>query len=416
MTANVRIFGMPAERGRWVFVALGFVMNICMGSIYAYSIFKPFIEREFDVSPLASAIPFMLFSAFFAFLMFFGGKFMEIMGPRYLSIVGGVIMAIGWMLASYASNAFMLAVSYGVIGGAGVGLAYGCPIAIAAHWFPDRTELAANIMLAGFGGSAVITGTAAMLLIDRAGVTGVFMNFGITFLVVLFAVSLPLRFPAPGWRPAGWAPADIAGNDVDFDSHEMIRTASFWGLSLCVIIGCTAGLMAICIAVPAGMELAGLDFGVAAALVGLFSAFNALGRILFGALSDRTAPRRGAMINFAIVLGACALMVAPIGADTARYIIAFCALWLTLGGWLAIAPAATASFFGIRHYAKNYGVIFFAYGIGAVLGGAIGGASRLLFGSYRFAFHPVLALAALGIVLAALLITPPRTRRIDGPR
>jgi MFS family permease len=189
----------------------------------------------------------------------------------------------------------------------------------------------------------------------------------------------------------------------------MIRTRTFWGLFVCYAIGCLAGLMAIGIAKPVGAEVVKLSSATGTTLVGLFAVFNALGRPLFGWLTDRLSPRWAAVLNLAIVLGLSLLMLGAGAGSTWLYTVSFAGFWLCLGGWLAIAPTATATFFGLEHHARNYGTVYFAYGIGAILGGIISGHAKDMFGSYVYAFYPTAGLAAVGIAVALVCLTPPRT-------
>ena len=113
-------------------------------------------------------------------------------------------MGLGWFLSSYATNIWLLTLTYGVIAGSGVGLVYGCPVAMGAKWFPDKKGLAVGLMLAGFGGSALITGKIASILIPSVGLSTTFMYFGIAFGIILVILSLPFRFPAlSGFLRAG---------------------------------------------------------------------------------------------------------------------------------------------------------------------------------------------------------------------
>jgi MFS transporter, OFA family, oxalate/formate antiporter len=408
MAKDARLFGMPAEKGRWIFVILGLIINLCLGSVYAYSIFKGPVEKAFNISAFQGNLPFMIFLASFAILMFFGGRIMEKMGPRNLAVLGGIIVGLGWMLSYFASSIVVLTITYGIIAGGGVGLTYGCPIAVAARWFPDKKGLAVGLMLAGFGGSALITGKIASSLIPSAGLSQTFLYFGLAFTVILVLLSLPLVFPPAGWMPSGWKPAAGAASAADFDAGQMVKTSTFWGIFLCYTIGCLAGLMAIGISKPVGSEIIKIAGETAATLVGVFAIFNALGRPLFGALTDKITPRWAAVLNLCLILAVSAMMLAAGEGTVSLYVAGFIGFWLCLGGWLAIAPTATATFFGIKNYARNYGVVFFAYGIGALLGGIISGQAKDVFGSYTYAFYPTAGLAVLGIVLALLLIKPPR--------
>ncbi len=407
MGEDTKLFGMPAESGRWLFVIIGLIMNVCLGAVYAYSIFLGPVKKAFDVSASMANLPFMVFLSFFAILMFFGGRIMEKLGPRTLIIIGSITVSLGWMLSSFAPNIWVLTLTYGVIAGSGVGLVYGCPVATAARWFPDKKGLAVGLMLAGFGGSALITGKLASLMIPAVGLSNTFLYFGIVFGIVLVILGLPFRFPIAGWTPAGWKPVAGFVAEADLMPAEMIKTPAYWGLLFCFMIGSIAGLMAIGISKPVGSEIIKITGDTAATLVGVFACFNAFGRPLFGFITDKLTARYAAMINLAIILLVSVLMIKAGEGDTNLYIVSFIGFWLCLGGWLAIAPAATATFFGIKNYARNYGVVFFAYGFGAIIGGIISGQAKDLFGTYTFAFYPTAVLAAVGLVLAFILLKTP---------
>jgi len=411
-------FGTKAESGRWLFVIVGIVINLCLGSVYSYSIFKPAVEKVFSVKAFLGNLPFMTFLLFFSILMFFGGRIMEKLGPRKLSLIGGLIVGAGWLLSSFATNIWMLVLTYGVIAGSGVGLVYGCPVAMGARWFPDKKGLAVGLMLAGFGGSALITGKIAAALIGdfkalpveelAPRLSQTFMYFGIAFAILLVLLALPFRFPVAGWKPEGYTPPTGAAASVDFTPGEMAKTSTFWGLFVCYIIGCLAGLMAIGISKPVGSEMIKIASDTATSLVGVFAIFNAVGRPLFGWLTDKITPKGAALVNLAIILAVSLAMLTAGEGSTGIYIIAFSGFWLSLGGWLAIAPTATATFFGPKNNARNYGTVFFAYGIGAIMGGIVSGQAKDVFGSYVFAFYPTAGLAVLGMILTVLFIKRPQ--------
>ena len=414
-----QVFGMPAEMGRWLFVLIGITINLCLGSVYAYSIFKPAVEKVYDVHAFLGNLPFMAFLLFFAILMFFGGRLMGTLGPCIVSVIGGLIVGAGWFLSSFAPNIWVLVLTYGVIAGSGVGLVYGCPVAMGARWFPDRKGLAVGLILAGFGGSALITARIANILIGDIGqlemseltarLQSTFQYFGIAFAIILGTLALLFRFPPAGYAPAGWTPKASTIAAADLTTREMARTSTFWGLFLCYIVGCMSGLMAIGFSKTVGSEIIKITGTTAAALVGVFALFNALGRPLFGWLTDQIQPCGAAVINLCIILAASVLMLMAGEGSTGLYVTAFICFWLTLGGWLAIAPTATATFFGMKHYASNYGLVFFAYGVGAIIGGLISGSAKDLFGTYTYAFYPTAGLAVVGIVLAVLFMKPPRS-------
>jgi OFA family oxalate/formate antiporter-like MFS transporter len=405
--SNNKLFGMPAEQGRWILVLLGFVINICLGSVYAYSVFRKPVQTLLNASATEAGMPFMIFLALFAVMVFFGGQIIAKLGPRNLGILGGIVVGIGWMLASQSTSINMLTITYGVIGGGGVGLAYGVPLAVCGRWFPDKRGLALGLTLAGFGGSPFVSANVAAALIKSVGPMQTFMLMGAAFLIIVALCFIPFRYPEEGWKPAGWTPpAAAATGGNDFNMGEMAKTPAFSGLFLCYTIGCLAGLMAIGISAPVAQEIIKIPAATAATLVGVFAIFNGAGRPLFGVLTDKLSPKIAALISFVLILVCSLGMLTAKEGSLMLYVLCFIGFWLVLGGWLAIAPTATTTFFGVKNYARNYGLVFFAYGLGAILGGIISGAAKDTFGSYSVAFYPTAALAVLGIVFA-LLLKPP---------
>lgn len=408
------IFGMEPEQGRWALVFLGLAINLCLGTIYSWSVFvaplAEYFTREMGQAVTASDVllPFSVFLAFFALAMPFAGKYIERYGPRNMTIAGGVLTGLGWLLASFATSVPMLYVVYGIVGGIGVGIAYGVPVAVAARWFPDRRGLAVGLTVLGFGFSAFFTANIANWLIGSFGIMNTFRIFGIAFVILTILLALPLRFPEAGWTPRGWtAPCTVPGQagTCEFRRDQMIRSSSFAGLWLCYFIGCLAGLMAISIAKPVGTDL-GIEAGFAVMLVGVFAVFNGFGRPVFGAVADTVTPRNAAILSFILIAAASLVLWQFPGQAT--YIIGFALLWGCLGGWLAIAPASTGCYFGTSDYPRCYGIVFLAYGAGAIAGPQLAGFIKTSTGSYLGVFPIVLVLAIIGIVIAFALFKPPQ--------
>jgi OFA family oxalate/formate antiporter-like MFS transporter len=409
---EMQLFGMPAERGRWALVLAGMLINLCLGSIYSWSVFVAPLTEYFTAvtdQPVAASevlLPFSVFLAFFAITMPFAGRLIDQWGPRRTMIAGGILCGLGWILASTVSSVGMLALMYGVVGGIGVGIAYGVPVAVSARWFPDRRGLAVGLTVLGFGFSAFLTANIAGLLIEAAGVMATFRIFGIAFILLIVLLALPLTFPPEGWRPGGWVPpAGGEGEACECSRSEMLKKPAFCGLWICYFIGCLAGLMAISIAKPVGTDLAGITPALATVLVGFFAIFNGGGRPVFGALTDRFSPRRTAMLSFALI-GAASLAMWQLP-TVPVYIAAFAVLWGCLGGWLAIAPTATGRFFGTCDYPRCYGVVFLAYGAGAIAGPQLAGFIRTTTGDYLGVFPWIAGFAAFGFVVAGVLLKQP---------
>ena len=410
---ELRILGMAAEKGRWGLVLLGMILNLCLGSIYSWSVFVGPLADYFtktlhqQVGAGELLMPFSVFLACFALAMPLTGKYLDMYGPRLIIIAGGLLTGIGWLMASMASSVQMLSVMYGVIGGLGVGIAYGAPVAVAARWFPERRGLAVGLVLLGFGFSAFLTANLSGLLIAETGVLETFRIFGISFIILTVLLALPQRFPPPGWKPSRWEPPQCSSKNqtCEFMLTEMVKTRAFYGLWICYFIGCLSGLMAISIAKPVGTEVAQISPVLATALVGIFAIFNGGGRPVFGFLADRITARTVAIVSFALIMSASLLIT--LSPSVPVYVISFAVLWGCLGGWLAIAPTATAGYFGTRDYPRCYGVVFLAYGAGAIAGPQLAGYIKCMSGSYLGVFPVVAVLAVLGLIIAYLMVRPP---------
>jgi MFS family permease len=411
------LLGMPQKKGRWVLIVCGLVINLCLGTIYSWSVFVNPLADYFtkDLGQAVTAndvlMPFSLFLAVFAITMALTGTYVERRGPREVTITGCILTGLGWLLASMVTSITMLSILFGVIGGIGVGIVYGATVAIAARWFPDRRGLAVGISVFGVGLSAFITANLAGYFISAYGVMTTFRIFGIGIILITVPLALPLTFPPLGWKPAGWNPPDPQkGEQVicECTRSEMVKSPAFYGLWICFFIGSIAGLMAISISQPVGTELIYIAAGLATALVGFFAIFNGCGRPVFGYLTDQLDPGKTAMISFLLIALASLLMwQVPVFWG---YIIAFAVLWGCLGGWLAIAPTATAWYFGTDDYPRCYGVVFLAYGAGAIAGPQLAGFIRTTTGSYLGVFPCVLSLAIIGFIIALFFMTPPKSK------
>jgi OFA family oxalate/formate antiporter-like MFS transporter len=405
---------MPPEKARWVLVVAGLIINLCLGTVYSWSVFVNPLTDYFSVN-LGQTItandvlmPYSVILAVFAITMALTGKYVEAHGPRKITIIGCTLTGLGWLLASTVSSISMLSVMYGVVGGIGIGIAYGATVAVAARWFPDRRGLAVGLTVFGVGFSAFITANLAGYFIATYGVMSTFRIFGIGIIIVTVPLALPLTFPPEGWKPAGWTPPfPKEGEHVTCGCNrsEMVKAPAFYGLWMCYFIGCIAGLMAISISKPVGTELVQIEASLATALVGFFAIFNGGGRLVFGVLTDRLTPGNTAIISFVLIALASLVMWQVPGPGV--YVIAFAVLWGCLGGWLAIAPTATASYFGTCDYPRCYGVVFLAFGAGAIAGPQLAGYIRTTTGSYLDIFPCVFVLAIIGLVIAFILMKPP---------
>ncbi|MEM8723088.1 MAG: OFA family MFS transporter [Cyanobacteria bacterium P01_G01_bin.39] len=401
---NATIFGLPADRGRWLLIPLGMTVLLCLGSVYSWSVFRSPLEGEFNIGATQSLLPYTFALVFYAVFVTVGGFYIPRIGTQKVTVIGGIFVGAGYILSSFASNIEMMTLTYGVIAGTGVGIAYGVPMVVVAKWFPDRKGLTVGLTLIGFGLSPLVTAPLAKSLIDVYNVKPTLRILGIAFTLIIGVIAIAMKLPPPDWHPHNNLGIRVKSSATITYPVSLLESRSFYGLWICYAIGTLIGLSAIGISSSVGEEIINIDPRLTAASVSLFALFNGLSRPLFGWLSDRFKPHYVAISTYSLILIACILMLNAQEGQVATYLVSFCLFWFCLGGWLAIAPTTTLRFFNPERYAQNYGLVFTAYGVGALLGTLTTGQIRDWFGSYTYAFYPMGLLAIIGIVVASMML------------
>ena len=417
----------PRLNKRWDLVVIGMVMNACLGTVYSWSVFREPLEAALDITAAQSGLPYSVFLGAFAFSMPLAGALIAQIGPRVTLLAGGVLVGAGWMSAGFVDGFIPLVITYGIVGGAGVGFVYGVPLSVVGSWFPDKRGLAMGLTLVGFGASPFVTAPLAEILINRFGVQNAMIVLGVGFIVIIAGLTVFFRrgpeavsapdpeeveaeaVPGVTLPPRDLSPRELAPRELG--PREMLASRSFYGLWICYAIGTLAGLTAIGMTAPFGRQVAGLSASGAAVAVSAFGILNGVGRPIFGAVHDALGSRATVLLSYGLIaIGAGVSLLAGPGAPL-PFFIGFGVLWLMLGGWLAIAPAATTRLFGPYHYARNYGIMYTAYGVGALVGGSAFSALYSRFNSYSPMFVFVIGLSAVGVVVALMMLRP-----VTGPR
>ncbi|KAF0124283.1 MAG: oxalate/formate antiporter [Elusimicrobia bacterium] len=380
-------------KDRRISLALAFLVNAALGSVYSYGVFRPALEKHWALNASESGLPYMLFLAVFAFSMPFGGALIARFGEKKTIWLGALLLGAGWVLAGGAADINSLALSYGLLGGAGVGVAYGAPLSLAAKLYPDRKGFAMGAVLAGFGLSPVFSAPLIREAIELAGPVRAFAWSGAVLAGAIAFFSLFLRRP-PAHPHAHTARGMATLPEHDLGSREMLCTPVFYALWLSFAAACAIGLSVIGMTSSFAIEVVGIEPAGTTAILMIFSAFNALGRPVFGYLSDRFGPGAAGAASFALVAcAAAALALLPPARWT--FAAAFALLWFNLGAWLAVAPTATASFFGLTNQPRNYGIVYTAYGAGAIAGVSLASWIKEMTGSYSSVPGPMAAAALL---------------------
>lgn len=389
---------------RWVYVILGIIIMMCLGTVYSYSVFRMPVEKIFDVGTTQSGLPYMTALAFYAFFMFLTGRHLDKYNPRIFILIGGGLVSLGWVLSSFAPNIYILTLTYGVISGSGVGIAYGAPMTVVAKWFPEKKGLAVGLVLIGFGLSPLITAPLARNLVDQHGIMNTFLILGLCFGVIITVLSYPFKYPSVQ-EVSGLLPVkqDMVGLN-ETNTKSMIKSGSFKALYINFIIGTMIGLTLIGLTNSVGVQLVGLSPKKVTMLMAIFAIFNGIGRPIFGWLTDKLSSRKSMLISYSLIILSALLILSAGEGGLFKYAISFSVFWFNLGGWLAIAPTSTLKMYGIKHYSQNYGVVFTAYGIGAITGVISSGMILDAHGNFDYVFYFIIALASFGIIVTTKCI------------
>lgn len=404
--------------GRWSVIVGAILVQIILGTVYAFSVFVGPLEREFGWSRTTTQWAFSIALATFAITMIPAGRLQDRLGPRRVATLGGVLLGLSFLLGALlvgANRPWAFFLTYGVIGGAGIGFGYVCPIAAATKWFPDKKGLVTGLAVAGFGAGALFfAGPASELLLPPATAgeslslyqiilvglglaqgTGFgigwrlfFIMHGIVAAVVVILGAMLLRNP-----PAGWTPPLSKAAKTEMDWHEMLDTPLACMLWLTFIFGATSGLMAIGQWTPMmatileGKTFAPSwlgTFGRFVEPVAILAIFNALGRIFWGKVSDLIDRPRAMMMMF-LAQGMAFMLLVSVKSPVAIFL-ASAWVGLNFGGIFTLFPSATSDYFGSKHFGINYGWIFTAYGVAGILGPVVGGVLFDVTGQYVMAF------------------------------
>jgi MFS transporter, OFA family, oxalate/formate antiporter len=396
---------------RWTMVVAALVMQICLGVLYAYSVFRGPLTKELGYTVKQTGYPLMASFAFFAVGMIIAGRWQDKAGPRTVGLVGGVLLAIGCAVAGvmYKDLAGLI-IGYGVLGGLGVGFAYVTPIATCIKWFPDKRGTITGLAVFGFGAGTLVFGPLIGKLIASSGIATTFFTIAAIMLVFVCGAAAMFKVPPAGYKPAGWnPPAPAPGAQIvktNYLPNEIIQTSSFWVLWLIFFIGAAAGLMIIGQAVPIGVEVAKLDKATAAAGLGTMALLNGIGRLAWGSVSDKLGRTKTIIACFVMYILAF-VFVLPNSNTFMLWLVGVCAVGFAYGGYLALMPSLTADYFGTKSLGANYGYLFTAWGIAGVCGPFMIDFIKTSTGAFTNAMYITAGACVVGIILA-LIAKPPK--------
>ena len=390
-----------SETDRWLIAAAGVVMQVALGAVYAWSVFRIPLTTAYGWSISQVTLTFELAILMLGFAAFAGGLWMPRVGPRRVAITAGVCYGLGTILAGQAGgNIALMYLSYGVLGGIGLGLGYIVPLATLIKWFPDRRGMITGLAVAGFGAGALVTAPAAAYLVRSAGIASTFATLGTVYLVAVVGAALFMKNPPEGYRPAGWQPAatqQSVRSMKDYTLGEALGSWQWYALWLILFLNTSAGISIISQASPMAQEMTHVTAAVAAGLVGLISIANGSGRLIWAWLSDVIGRRQVFMTMF-LVQAVVFLMLSHVESFTAMAVLSFLVL-LCYGGGFGTMPAFAADFFGPGNVGSIYGLMLTAWGVAGVLGPTVIARIREATGHYTDALEVIAVVMLVSAVI-----------------
>ena len=398
------------------FVVLGAILiQLALGAIYAWSVFTPSLIHD-GWSKADTQWVFSVGLVSFAVVMVWAGRKLNTWGPQKLTIIGGIVLGLGYFIAGVigTTDFIPMLILIGLVGGAGIGLAYVVPIAVGMRWFPDKKGMITGLAVAGFGFGAMLWVKLAGSwghLIDNFGLSSTFMIYGAAYAIMVIIGGIWMKYPPEGWLPEGYeekitSPELGIKEKVEFSYQEMFKTPQFYLIFLTFVFSAGAGLMSIGLMKLYPMEALqanGLSAAEASAIAGtamavFFSLANGLGRIIWGLISDKIG-RKTAIIIMTAIQGVIVILFTYMAGDEVLLYVGATLIGFNFGGNFALFPTITADTFGNKNVGMNYPFVFLAYGLGGLLGPILGGKLGDM-GNFSLAF----TISGVAVLLGTLLI------------
>ncbi len=410
----------------WITVFSGTAINLCLGILYAWSVWKKsLVNTELAGQTMdginagwtyltnsQAATPFSICIICFTLLMIPGGKIQDKLGPKAGATIGGLLLAAGCIVAGLMKSYTGLIIGFGILGGMGMGIGYASPTPAALKWFaPRKRGLIAGLVVMGYGGAAIYIAPLARYLINQYGITGSFIGLGIFFAVIVIVAGQMLLTPPANYTPPEKVVAQTGdtATSVNWEGSQIVKTSQFWVLLLMFIFATQSGLLIIGNAagllgkMGATIPFLAANAWILAAYGGLI---NASGRPGTGVYSDKLGRMKAYAFNCS--LSAVCIMCMPMIIKSQNVFFLFIAVGIgywQYGGLLSLMPSFVADFFGPKNLGLNYGLVFFGWGIGAFMP-KLGGIIQDKTGSLDMAFYISGVLLMVSVVLALTLKRP----------
>lgn len=356
---------------RWVIATAAFLMQLALGAVYAWSVFLNPVIKAYGVTKAQGNLTFSFALLALGVTAGFGGYFNSRFGPRTIAVVAGIFYGVGVALAGFvAPNIYLLYLTYGIIGGIGLGLGYIVALAMLIKWFPDRRGFITGLAVAGFGAGAAVTGpVAAAYLLPSLGLSNTFLVLGIAYFIIVVVAAQFFRTAPDGYAPAGWTPTPkLQENRAtrEYTLGESLTSPKWYVLWLILALNVTAGAALISVASPLAQDFTKVSAALAAILVTTISIFNGAGRLFWGWLSDAIGRPFTFLSLFVIQIVAFALT--PFIGNFVILFIPISIVGLCYGGGFGTMPAFAADFFGPKNAGTIYGAMLTAWSAGGIVG------------------------------------------------
>ena len=391
----------------WLALVGGGLLNVALGTYYAWSVFVPALEREFGWKRTQTSLVPTIDMVLLASMFLFAGFLQERLGPRTVAAIGGFLFSLGLLLASWIQSLPMLYLTWGLLVGTGLGFGYLAPITVGSKWFPHHRGLVNGLAIAIFAGGSGLFGPLAGMLIERIGWRATFQTLAGIFFVFTMAGAYLLKDPPDGYTgPA--SKSTSAGRPVahhlNMRTSQVLRNPVFWALWVAYALGTTAGTMVISQLVPFA-RAAGLNANTAAFAITIGAIGSASGRFFSGWMSDHLGRLR--TLRAVIVTS---MLVTPALYIQRQEILAFYVLlffvYYCYGTQISVYTALAGDFWGTKHLATNYGFLLLAWGFAGVMGPVLGSRVFVSTGTYQYAFFGSAGLACAALIILSMVRAP----------
>ena len=391
---------------RWLYLVVGVIALLFAGIIYGWSILKAPLAADFGWTADQLALNFTLTMCFFCLGGMAGGVLAKKVGTRLALIVAGVLSCLGFFLTARlgGGSVAMLYLSYGVLAGLGIGIAYNVIISTTNAWFPDKKGTCSGALMMGFGASALVVGNTISVLMENPSIgwRAAFTGLGVVLGVILVATGFILRLPPAGMelpkpvQKAGGASEDFEARD--YTPGEMVRRFTFWRAFVCIVFLAAVGNTVISFARDLSISV-GAEAGLATTLVGVLSVCNGLGRIATGAIFDKLGRRKTMLLAKVVAIAAAGVTLLSVFTGSVPLcVVGLCVTGFSYGSCPTISSAFVSAFYGSKHFSMNFSIMNFNL-MGASLLATVSSMLLTSAGSYVAPFLLLLVLSAVALVL-----------------